>query len=308
MARGLGSLQLKVLAALNAGAVQRNKLCWELAAEARLILGDSLPSAWYSAFGRAIETLDVRDGRGLVRRRKRRLTSFEEVCRWYPFKTRSVAIRDLRMKLLPAVGEVAGYEFNDADNEIHRLRQLREADPTSANALRDEWRALRSRLVRLATHLSDIEVDIAVSLLGRGDQLFIGGDVSVATDFRSLIRRLPAASVDLSADLTSFATRALPIDTMSSLKLKSFICSVAHFQRAVAHPGLKERAKHELLHLRRADVIGLPGHRGPIEPEPDTSPGFIDIGIDDPRVEFSPLLDSLLDRQVFGQFEFLELA
>lgn len=299
MSRGLGSLQRLIVATLTDAPVTSTDLCWQLAG------GSRLTSAFYGAFFRALRGLEDRELVLVTRRKLKNLREFEQ---HYPNKTRLHELRDLRRQLLPILvhqlEQTGERRFSSTNVERHAVRLTQDAP--GGERLTEAWKALEPDAYDAIGQLSNTNrqaCDLAMRVLFKCRLLFDRrrmrfSEIEIGTALTDLLYR--AELVPEASALTMFTRRVQEmLDEFVDLKavhdhadLKSRLYVYAALGKDQS-PGLKPEAKALLLKHLPAVVTSLPGH----VPGPklhDTT--------------FSPLLDRLIDRHAFAQYEFLRPA
>lgn len=299
MSRGLGRFQRKILDVAEEQGwnnLTRSRLCWLVAGQWKGIAdaGD-VKESFYRNFRRAITSLR---NRGEVKLSPRKLESLAEVVELYPHRTCEGFLRDLRLRLLPYLEEIARGrgKFPEWNRERHSV--LRHEQGKFEN----EWVALRQRLL---TQIADPAapgngVSWGIDLLARGQQLFSDGDAEIETSFLELLTECrPYLEPALSQGLEAFYEQVLPRHRREHGDLKSTLYVLASFTKSQP-VRLSTGTKQALLRTDPDYVRSMPGY--------EERPGYgYTLG---PRrraidYHFSPDLDRLLDRHVFAAFHFL---
>lgn len=293
-----GRVQRAVIDELKMGSTLRNELCWRLSDGN----GPSLPNAYYASFSRAVTTLV--SGHRVVSD-WRRLRDSGELVRFYPFKTRDRAVRDLRSRLLPTLSRLlpATPKLSEAGQEdlvVHRMRK--ESSKRFSDAA-DLWAATAQQLLTQASKPDRAAAGVCVDLLTRGQNLFSpGGGGSGGSGFRALAAQLEGTEITAQKALVAIRDLCFGEDEMAAMRLKASLYELGEFGRDVKRSSLNYEVKRLLFKAEPAFVASLPGHVSSAVAE---SPYELDRMVD--RTSFSRLLDQLVDRHVFGRFEFLSL-
>lgn len=303
MSRGPGIIQKSIIGHVREngeGTLTVETMRWALydkLKEKALAPDGSLPTAWNTAFSRAVERLAAPPRSQLVVNR-RPLASLEECVQHYPGKTLLVATRRLRLELLPSLKDFVEQNhqpprYSAASNEEYHIEQLPRQD---RKAFEQEWKRLVAEL-KQAFAVSDD--DTLLSLIVKGKSLF--EEKSTLSERRSFLELSSACcrsgmlSEGLSDRLRRFTERFLPANTAGSLRLKSYIHLFALPSRNGRY-SLKERTIQELRRRNKAFVESLPGFK-PVDSQRRYR-----------KPQHSPMLHKLFDQTVFQDFRFIHLA
>jgi len=309
MSRGAGNLQRLILEQLDlSGPIQLNELCWQLATrEGRLTTGDesgAIDRSFYSSFLRAVNLLGQR-----VVRSPRKLLDLNELVAYYPFKTRSAFIKDLRQRLLPIVADWLSQRnaarFRKAQTEHHLLNRLATSAREEANEV---WASIESQLFDAISRLRGESRIVLLSILVKGRELFV--EHSSVWEGRSLGRLIdlgfrlePLGPEDrcVLTDVKKLYDCCLPSAKVNHAWLKSQLYSIVSFSRWGSSSGLSDEVKGVLLERDCKFIETLPGH---VPPHLKRVGNFAS-----PRkIEYSGFLNELIRRDVLAPFEFLNLA
>lgn len=299
MSRGHGSKQQQILRHVRkAGDLAVNELQWIVNG-----LNNDISASFANSFGRALDTLEE-EGSVIIRRR--RLSSFDEVVRLFPFRSRSRQILGLRQRLLP---HLQGYKpprggYGRAENErfvLERVNELRWRDDRFSEIER-EWKRIEDGLLRLMPSKAAPHA-LLVDTITRGRQLF-----SFASGFASphpldgLLKRLlqmyagrkRPAVVD---QLFHFYQRLIPRENRIAAGVLSKVLDVVD----IARNGADHIREDAVAHLLRSDlkfVTSLPDY----QPAVHRSLGKFNIPWGPPKC---PLLDKLVTKEALREFRFV---
>lgn len=256
-----------------------------------------LPKGFYVTVRRAVGTLE-RGGVVTVQRRK--LATLLELVEHYPSKTLSLERRGLRRELLPHVAahlENSGGRFTFAENEQFLARSV-------APSAIDDWSQMESDVLAAALGAVGEHRSILVRILAKGRQYF--GDASVnASDS---LGQLISAGLKSASDpgerrifeaLAKFYGGAFPAEHRSRMRLKNKLYDVVRMGRGRRPAELTEELKNHLLTVAPSLLESLPGHA-----TRQADGDWLAVN----GHTFSPLLDQLIGRDVFRDFEFVGAA
>jgi hypothetical protein len=167
---------------------------------------------------------------------RRRLVSFEECVAHYPNKTLLSHIRNLRLKLLPALlrwtqEDNALPRYNLAENESFYLNSLTQDD---RNKLRKAWQSLEPRLIDLLPRSEHAARNALFSLIAKGKSIFETQDLQCWGAFAEHVHRcidqhlLPEA---VASDAKCLSDAILPAPDAGHLRLRSYIHTFAEMPR-----------------------------------------------------------------------------
>jgi hypothetical protein len=303
MSRGPGSIQSLVLEATLHEPVSVEMLRWGLAEEHGAVSDDGarpfpigmIRKGFDQSFSRAVRLL-VEGGR--LCRQDRRLGTLDEMVRFYPYKSRSLEMRRLREALLPCLAahlSKLGARYSVEDNE--------EWLPVRSDS--HEWNQWDLELLRLeievAPDLRHELFDLRVKL----KELLGPGRVTSAGSLLGMIRRAKRKTAgepsSTFAGLEDAYWRWFPRDVLKHAKLKGLIHHAVDLSHGRAG-SLHKRAKEWLLEDHRDLLESMPGHR-PARTRKKPWSLLPRDPIDE--IEFDPLLDRLVSRDVYRPFGFL---
>lgn len=306
MSRGPGWLQQAILDHLAGDRVHVGDLLWQLALEYEKVEPDRasdfgeepIDRPFYQGFRRGIRRLEEA---GRVTIELRKLDSLDEVIRFYPTKTRDAYLRWFRAGVLPHLADLARYEYGYADNEEHVAASL---SHDCRHALAVAWQECRAALDDHAPLGTVGFRRLELPLLARGEQLCVPrSPLRYRRSFKETIDALrPELPPPVTAKLDALYSEFFPDTVMGPVALKSRLYSIGNFGKGSGgRSSIKDEVKEKLLRAEPGVIKGLPGHK---EPTPHPRTGTFELGWSTPR-EFSPLLDRLVERDVFGVFEFI---
>lgn len=300
MSRGPGRLQFFILEALEAHRqpILVNLLMWDFNTKFKTkeAAGErEIRKTVYTSFLRAVNGL-VRSNE--VERQSRRLRTLDEVVEYYPYKTRSVELKELRLRLLPRLrGLNWSALYGASENEDFIVGKHPQGE-----SIRDRWERLRFQLLVAVRTITDPQVaHIHAHLIVRGDALF-------SDRAKGLVH--PGSFVDLASclavhleeslaqALTKFFNEIWPPTQRKEVALKSQLYAWVNFSGST--PSLKPEARDALRKLEpqiMADLVIIP------RPTRGSFRGFFL----EKDIRHEPILDQLLQRDVLGPFDFLGL-
>lgn len=307
MSRGLGTVQRAAISEMEASrgsSLTVDQLCWAVAIRqgrcgaAWRGGGDQrdLPKSFYAAFRRAIVSLKRS---GYLEIEPRKLGTLEEFVALYPSKTLSLQRRGLRERLLPHVAtylQNSSGRFTFAENEQFLAR-------TVSRAAQSEWTRLETDVLLAASHSAGRRREILVQVLAKGRQYFDQSGISATDSLGQLVAEgLKTSAVPdertIFAELAIFYGKTFPPRERTSLRLKNKLYEVARMGRGRRPAELTDELKMHLFRMDQALLESLPGHIS----LPGKEGWFVVNGH-----TFSPVLDQLIGRDVFRDFEFVRL-
>jgi len=318
MSRGPGKIQQSILKVLqeNNVPVQRNKLLWKLANTNDKLavtgnLCEGIPEGYIEpsyekAFQRSLKRLAETDQ---VKIKKQKLRNIDEFIAYYPYKTTWLEICQLRTKLLPHIksyleGTYYRTPFTIRDNEIYILDRLQSEQLEKYTRYSARWKRIERKILTALPALKRIPRNRWLKLIIKGQELFIDDRAryglafhNTVKDIEDLTERLNSEEIALLDEVKSFMRRAFPPQLMKHSRLKNKLYVIGNFNERTT-PSLKREIKMHFLDKEPVLIQALPEHL-----QPDKQKTF------GKRFEpsFSPKLDSLIDRHVFSQFEFLSI-
>jgi hypothetical protein len=222
------------------------------------------------------------------------LAGLQECIEHYPGKTLIAATRELRMRLLPVLGQlvdaaVVGPRYSVAQTERYHAEHL---PKPQLKALRGQWLELKGNLKRVYASTSDDRAIFA--LMVNGAALFEDATFTDRRSFREACAACCALPPHVAAQVHDFERRFVPPNTVGSLELRNYVHSIVHAS-ARGRYALRDEIKTHLHTMCKDYLEAMPGFRSGARRfarEP----------------EHSPLLDKLFDQSVFQKFEFVALA
>lgn len=323
MSKGPGSVQQAILEALHRSddAGFDGRVRWEVAERLGAVAHGGITPSFYSVFQRAVAALG-RKPRARVVRQERLFRSFEDVIDHYPYKTRDLATRDLRIQLLPHLVAVAAHPlFNDPDSERHaRSTSLAESSSWSTRrSVLDEQQAEWIEIEPLVwPYLWSENVAIreaAFALITKGREYALRNSLwkldltfwGLLTSLKSILTHDEKATA-MSSKLEAFANHWIPQPDVVRSKLKSHLYRLVDFSR-YDPPRLKAEVKEGLL-LSAPELVGpLLGFHQVVGKRSRSLQRFLE-GHEQQIVLRSHTegLDRLLERDVLQKAVFLKLA
>lgn len=303
MSRGIGPLQedirdaVRDLGAAEGGPVYAGYVGWVLAEKRGGIDERGLTPAFYKAFRRALGGLE-----GIVVRKEEKLTTVEQVVRWFPYCTKDAGVRDLRLWALPHLpAYLEQYRRRDTrytptENEDFLVGQHSRGLMDQA---RDRWSALEPRLRdAIRAERGPEGFDLLLSVFARGRELFGDGGLTHSLPFGDLVERAaPRMDKQLVAAVQELVDLALPAQSRARAGLKTELYIAADFGTNSRRPHVQDPFKEWLRAADKDRVENLPGH------QKTTGGGTWSYT---PR-KFSPSLNTVLQREVLRNFTFLKL-
>ena len=325
MSRGHGKLQRQILEAVAAATepVQRNRLAWTLAEQIGAIkvtkpkkLSRSAPvDAWTrleASFERSFQRALAKCSERHLKVKSLKFDSLTDLIEHYPYKTNRQEVRDIRIRLLPHLEEFCGtkrgWKFTATDTENHILELRRESNLVELQRLSQEWERIEWKLLGLiASPVSaqSNDRDDWMEIHSRGRQLFLDAKLSHSTSLGILLGRLEGhvapdtAAHALFTHIVDFYWRAFPKETLGRANLKSQIYSVVDVKEGT-RPYLKDDFKAFLRGKELTFIQALTGHK-------EQTGGKNSWSFVGEKTSYSPLLDYLIDRYAFSQFQFLSI-
>lgn len=297
MSRGLGRLQQAILNRVKAsGLTTVESARWDVRKEGG---EDDLTVATLNAVKRAVESLVARK---LIICTERPLQSVAECIAHYPGKTTRVAIRKLRVELLPALlqpdsGQPIYQRYSRDDNEKFQYERLSDADK---KLLRRNWLSVERELAALLGSTDDAQHRSRLArLYAKGESIFDSGRLMVSQAFSEHLARCRLIlSADLLGRLEHFCTSLLDVEMAGNLKVRSFVHTFANVSSR-GTCSLKDDTIEHLNKVRRDYLESLPDYKSS-----SVSGNF--FMRDNSRQD--PILHRLFDHTVFQSFHFLELV
>jgi hypothetical protein len=310
VSRGDGRLQRAILGELSAATrlTTFENLRWKLwealeAGAGGQLVGGQLPTKWNTSLWRALQTLTGRPGASVVIE-KRRLSRIDEVVEHYPGKTLSVAVRSLRLALLPEIRRWArehAPRYSLGMNERFHLENL---PAPVVRRLQQAWHNLASTLVSLLPGLPGDCQNLLFLLIAKGKSVFEMRGVECHASFAELLKPCLEAGLipsNIATQVSEFSRALLPPEEAGFLRIKSYVhklANVARHGRCTLQPDTIE-----YLDSARPDIVrGLPGYEPPLGP---SNHRWIHH---DARPRHSQQLHSLIDHSIFQKFQFLTIA
>jgi hypothetical protein len=305
MSRGPGQLQKFIFGEVESARrpLLLNHLMWRFAEQhegRKPEAGGELSKSVYTSFRRAANGL-VESGE--LEAQSRRLLTLDELIEHYPYKTRSVALRDLRLQLLPhlrtlpAIDKRLRSRFSASENE-NFIVQDRRRDAS----LQSRWLQVRTRLLENTRALTDLKAaHVHANLVVRGDAVFLPdrGIVHPGSFVDLANRLMPHLAPSVAEELLRFCNEIWPSTQRTRVALKSQLYAWVKFSGS-SKPSLKPDAREALRELEPTLIGELI-----IERTSRGLRGFHEFRIE--PVKHKPLLDQLLMRDALSPFEFIGL-
>ncbi|WNG17856.1 hypothetical protein [Cystobacter fuscus] len=298
MSRGPGQLQSFITDALKATRqpVLVNALMWEFNTTVKskeAAVEKEIRKPVYTSFLRAADSL-VKSNE--VERRSRRLRTLDEVVTYYPYKTRSVELKELRLRLLPRLRDLNWSALYGASANEDFIVGKHSGEDT----IREQWEHLRSLLLTAVRTITDLRAaHLHAHLIVRGDALFSNRwkGLTHPGSFVDLANKLAVHLEEpLALALAQFSNEIWPPAQRKEVALKSQLYAWVNFNGS--KPSLKSDARDALRQLEpkiMKELVIIPrAMRGSFS-------GFLL----EKKIQHEPLLDQLLQRDVLGPFDFL---
>ena len=316
MSLGHGNIQKSILQSIKNSdtPIQRNKLFWMLArSNDKVIVTETLcedidegyiENSFSKSFQRALKRLVDEK---MVSVQKRRLMNIQEFIEYYPFKTSKLEIFLLRKILLPFVktyleGPYSRVPYTVADNELFILDKIKNEFPKRIKRYTLNWRKKEKRIISLLARYDLDSRSQWISLMIKGRQLFLDNRVKYGKAFHVIIKKIGEADefnneveYELYEEINKFKKKVFKPEIMKHSKLKSQLHLIAYFSERTKS-GLKDEIKQHFLDEQPEIIENLPDYHQP------EGRGFTRF-----PPTFSPILDKLIDRHVFSNFEFLSV-
>lgn len=304
MSRGPGRLQSLILDELSTEKLtQLNELRWRLWEKESGTNNYDMGKSFYVSMNRSIDLLHDR----LVRR-KRKLKDLKELRQFYPFKTHSAQIRNLRQQLLPLVEEFIrenGTRYTESENEEFLFRRL----PRDAQRgiIRD-WNEIEPKIFQLIGSNNPERSRLLVQVIPRAWELFrIEKHISIRRSLGSLIHdtfessKLESAEQSVKDELSTLMTRCFPGSALPRVRLKSQLYGAFYLGKSI-RPHLTQDFEDFLVKKHYDFLESLPGHQSAKSKHIGKYAFFIPA-----KDRLSPILDKIISRDMFSPFEFIRL-
>lgn len=300
MSRGHGSMQKRILRQLSADVeTSCNVIQWQVAGQA-----SDLSSAFANSFGRALHALAID---GAIQIVERKLTSFTEVVRLFPYRSRFSVVLQLRQRLLPLLSKFNPWgSYGPAENERHVLQTANALTMDDGEkrwqTITNEWALLEARLYDLLGKKAAPR-PLIVAVIARGHHLFhklspIEHHAPLGLMLQGLLSAYRSrGEPSVLQELKLFYDKYVPWDKRVKAGLLSRVMGIANITRPGADTIRTEAAKF-LLEKDPTYVRSLPEHRDAAEdPLPRRGPTS--------DIKFSPLLDKLVTKDALQKFRFV---
>jgi hypothetical protein len=227
----------------------------------------------------------------------------DELIQVFPHRSRDLAVRDARLRLLPHLRELETQEaFGTAGQEEFVLDRELQADPARRREMNARWRALVPALLDLC-RTPDAAVDRLIDVITRGATLFAEASpysnrISLQHALArasSMYRFAPAPLVELHQMYDDFVPKSRRAFALRLDRLLAFV----HVSRTGDQ--LKPEVAEYLFERDSTYVRSLKGHR-----EPSSTDWRARIR-GRPRT-YSPVLDRLLTKDALKSYRFISIA
>lgn len=316
MSLGPGKLQTTILENLQIKPISLNILLWKLAKKERKIdLNNShsgiiefgnINKAFHNNFLRAINSLKD-NKRILVNAEK--ISTLEDLIKYYPYKTLSLEIKNLRMKLLPEIVNFIQnqrtFPFTNIEVEENSLTRLKTSDIDAYKTLISNWLEIEDelKLVILSSRSFSYEL---IDIFNKGRALFHPfSKISVNDTLGNLIKSIENSSSvnkNIFTKLYQFYERYFINGKLEVNVFKNLMYSAVSVGKSHGSSNVTPALKKYLYEKERDLISSLPDH---VTPPARNESRWFQMG-DDTEIKFSPLLDKIIDRHLFKDFKFLE--
>lgn len=312
MSRGPGKIQNQIIDKLSEseGEVSRNKLLWDLAEANESvdkgkeicdgIFEGRIKKSFVNNFNRAISSL--KEDR--VSFFNEKLTHLDELFHIYPFKTYKLEILALRQKMLPFIPGFLNKpyfrtSFNTAANERFLIEKMQERRKQKFIELQKKWADLEKQIAKKLAENGE-HYELWKHILIKGNQLYLNKNITINYSLLHLLKKLnkeyQAGKDNVVSALNGHFEDSFDSQDMKHTLLKSEIYKIGNFGNQ-GRSTLKTPFKEYLLKQNKDLIESLPGH---IYYSPRIM-GHLSAAVK----SYSHLLDKLIDRTVFADFEFL---
>lgn len=321
MSSGHGKLQNEILDNLTSSPIYQNELYWKIAqsdprrlvpcASASPALNSVINKSFLENFRRAIKRLIEEK---VIQVEKKEFRTFEEIVQYYPYLTSEYAILNLRKSLLPHIAtliqEKPGSKIVSTDIENHQVDNLKEQDGKKFKQLRSDWIDLRGQIIEHLHKNNPESVTSWICLLARGELLFNASSRNFEDSFIAhfnTIKKTANQDSQLIVNIRAFIKTYFDENHWKVGSLKGRLYEhVVDFTTTLGKSALKPEAKEYLLGKARDVIIKLPEHEEP-PVVPENKKGTPECLFNDKKRVFSPILDSLIKRDVFKSHTFISL-
>jgi len=323
MSLGPGILQRSILEGVDkeGGGIFENKLEWNLARKFEKIEIASeagqpaypngiISKSFDNSFRRAVGSL-IKDRK--LKLISRKLSSLEEFRSLYPYKTVNYQLFLLRTKFIPILVDYivknSSSMFSLKEIEDHIAEVMQKEKPAEFSNFICQWDDIERFIFSVKSSFDDKSRRIFILLLARGRELFYKTKEvkcqkplsKIITEGESCLSICTNGEI-LFSNMCSFYNNFFESDNLKFTSLKSQLYSVAYFGM-YGRPQLKKEIKVFLRKIYKDEVVSLPGHLDIESKFQDRSPQLpLEL------CTFSPLLDKVLDRHAFSNFNFLSIA
>lgn len=298
MSRGLGRLQQAVLSHVKEkGLTTVESVRW-IVRDAEE--GANLGVGSINAVNRAVDSLSAKS---LLKRIERPLQSIEECIAHYPGKTLNAKVRQLRMKLLPALLKPSrsrgqNLRYSLADNEKFHYEGLSEAEQAQH---RKNWLSVERDLAAFFGSSDDPRWRAHLfGLYAKGKSIFEADRLEVSRSFQEHLSRcqqiLPSELYDR---IQHVYTTLLSAERVGNLQMRTFVHTFVNVNNR-GSCSLKEEAIEHLVEVSGDYLRSLPGYQ-----ESTTKNSRYVFREKD---KHDPILNKLFDQTVFQEFNFIEPA
>jgi len=287
------------------GSISLDRVRWELADAADAVEPNEegqaiIRKAFEQSFDRAVGSL-IRSGR-LVRE-DAKLVSIDELVDMYPFKTRYQERRRLREQLLPHLAEflrkrVSAYDFTETERFVEPTPEAPEI-----------WKALDAKLRAFDADATAEESELLFSIRAKGRELFTKAKVTIKPPLRGLIRRAETVLVSpggaaLVKEMKDAYRGCFDSRDMEHAVLKAKLHTAANLKSG-NKIRLHDVAKDFLEKVAPEVIRAMPNY-DPVKDPDDEEHHLMGFGSwQRHKNRFDPLLDKLIDRDVYREFAVL---
>jgi len=316
MSKGFGKLQTDLISVIseNQNNILLNRLIWIIADKKKAIakgnqitpdvVVGNIDQSFYKSIQRSIITLE-KDSH--IKRTKIKVQDLQDVIDYYPYKTTRLEILSLRKILLPELVKYIDnnhkYDLSLYDIEKRQILLLKESDITKYNNCISEWRTIQNLIIQLLNKKTSIQSELLTSIFIKGMELFVDRDASYKQSFEALVEKLTKSAVIdntpesiLVSRIKIFKDHYFKIEHINYSLTKGQLYNVAELG-GKGSASLKNNVKDYLLQSHESLIRNLPGHKD----------GKTIMGLKNYGVQYSPILNQLVDRHVLSPFIFLSL-
>jgi len=307
MSRGHGKIQISIIETIKqdfGNQVQQNYLIWHLAEKEKKIKTlniDSFKTGFIdNSFNKSIQRAIIELGKEeVIQIQPRKLTSLDQFISYYPFKTTKLEIKELRINLLPLIKfflEETGPKYGPYREELFLIEKIKKEKKEEFRRASEKWISFEKKIFRILAQTEENR-DKLISIIIKGRQLFMDSKAEYGRALFSLLNE-DKKLIPIISEIHAFYSEVIKNEDWNHVVMKSQIYAVANLAKG-SRSSLNEDFKKFLYEKKSGYVSNLPGH-SVINHE---SRGRL-FGLKN-EINFSKLLDKLIDRHSFAPFNFL---